>query len=261
MTRPSRGFAGAMLALPVLYALFIIALVVVMVRGVSWSELIRVIESDAIRRAIVLSLLTSTLAAIGAVVVAIPAGYVLTRFRFRGRALLDAIFDIPIALPPIVIGIALLLLFQTTPGRWFEGNLLQVTYAIPAIVIAQFTVACAFAIRTMRVACDRIDPRREALARSLGCSRVQAIVRVVLPELRPGIVAAWTIAWARSLGEFGPVLIFASATRMKTEVMPTSIFLELNVGNIAGALAISIILLTLALGSVLLTRCTMGQQV
>src|SRR5206468_5821992 len=130
----------------------------------------------------------------------------------------DAIVDIPIVLPPLVIGLSLLILFQTPPGRWIQ-QYVRVSYAIPAVILAQFSVAAAFAVRTMRVTFDQISPRSEQVAMTLGCSRSQAFWRVTFPEARRGLLTAATLAWARSLGEFGPILIFSGATRFKTEVL------------------------------------------
>ncbi len=131
---------------------------------------------------------------------------------------------------------------------------IAVTHAVPAVVLAQFMVACAFAVRTMRVTFDQIHPRREQVALTLGCSHRQAFFRVVLPEARRGMTSAATLAWARSLGEFGPILVFAGATRMKTEVLPTSVFLELQVGNIEAAVAVSLLMVAAAVVVLVLAR-------
>lgn len=140
-----------------------------------------------------------------------------------GKRLLDAVLDIPIVLPPLVVGLSLLILFQFRPFAFIARD---VIYQVPAVVLAQFSVACAFAVRTMKSTFDHINPRCEQVAVSLGSSRErQAFGWVVLPEATPGIMTAFTLAWARSLGEFGPLLIFAGATRMKTEVLSTTVFL------------------------------------
>jgi ABC-type sulfate transport system permease component len=131
---------------------------------------------------------------------------------------------------------------------------IPVTHAVPAVILAQFMVACAFAVRTMRVTFDQIHPRREQVALTLGCSHRQAFFRVVLPEARRGMTSAATLAWARSLGEFGPILVFAGATRMKTEVLPTSVFLELQVGNIEAAVAVSLLMVAAAVVVLVLAR-------
>jgi len=106
----------------------------------------------------------------------------------------------------------------------------------------------------MRATFDQIDPRREQVALTLGCNRVQAFGWVILPEIRPGLLTAATLAWARSLGEFGPLLVFAGATRGKTEVLSTSVFLELSIGNLNGAVAVSFIMIGAAIVVLVITR-------
>ena len=185
------------------------------------------------------------------VLVAIPMGYLISRHEFRGKRLLDAVLDIPIVLPPLVIGLSLLILFQFPPFRWFARD---VVYQVPSVVLAQFSVACAFAVRTMKATFDHINPRCEDVAITLGFSRAQAFGWVLLPEAERGILTAFTLAWARSLGEFGPLLIFSGATRMKTEVLSTSVFLEMNVGDIEAAVAVSFIMVIAAVIVLILTR-------
>ena len=236
------------------YAALIVGMLIATAGHTTPGELIEAMNSPDIRHAILLSLLTTTLATFLSLWVAVPAGYLLARTEFRGKAILDTIFDIPIALPPLVVGLALLILFQTAIGRFFQEHIMEVTYEVPAVVLAQFTVACAFAIRTMRVAFEQSDPRTEQVARVLGASRFQAFTRVTLPDNRRGIIAAATIAWARALGEFGPILVFAGATRMKTEVLPTTIFLELSIGDLEAAVAVSLLLVLFACGVLLLSR-------
>lgn len=217
--------------------------------GHLWSAL----QSREIRYAIRLSLVSCTLTAILSVWVALPIGYLLSRVRFPGRALVDAILDIPIVLPPLVIGLSLLILFQTPPGRALQ-RWIPVTYEVPSIVIAQFSVACAFAVRTLRATFDQIPLRQEQVALTLGCTRGQAFWMVVFPEARRGILTAATLAWARALGEFGPILIFSGATRMRTEVLPTTVFLELSVGNLEAAVAVSLLMVVAAVAVLLVIR-------
>ena len=204
-----------------------------------------------IQYSIWLSLISCTLSAILSVFVAIPIGYLLSRHRFFGRRLIDAILDIPIVLPPLVVGLSLLILFQFPP---FSYAARSVVYQIPAVILAQFSVACAFAVRTMKATFDHIDPRCEQVALTLGCTKTEAFGWVVLPEAMRGTTTALTLAWARSLGEFGPLLIFAGATRMKTEVLSTSVFLEMNVGNLSAAVAVSLIMVFAAVIVLILAR-------
>ena len=138
-----------------------------------------------------------------------PIGYVMSRYEFRGKPLIDTLLDIPIVLPPLVVGLSLLILFRYAPD-WLSDS---VVYKWPAVVLAQFMVACAFAVRTMRVSFDQIPQRYEQVALTLGCNRQQAFWRVIMPQAKGGLLAAATLSWARALGEFGPILVFAGATR------------------------------------------------
>lgn len=225
--------------------------------GGSWTArltgnpVIRSLRDSKIQYSIWLSMLSCTLSALLSLLVAVPMGYLLSRCRFYGRNLVDAVLDIPIVLPPLVIGLSLLILFQFAPFSWWARD---VVYQVPAVIVAQFAVACAFAVRTMKSTFDHIDPRCEQVAISLGCSRFQAFGAVVLPEADRGMMTAFTLAWARSLGEFGPLLIFAGATRMKTEVLSTSVFLEMNVGNVSAAVAVSMIMVATAVVVLILMR-------
>ena len=225
------------------------------------------LKSEPIQYAIKLSLLSCTVTAILSVIVAVPLGYLLSsRGRIDGqrnsllsalRVAADAIVDIPIVLPPLVIGLSLLILFQTPPGKWIQ-KYVTVSYAIPAVILAQFSVAAAFAVRTMRVTFDQISPRSEQVAMTLGCTRGQAFWRVVVPEAWHGILTAGTIAWARAMGEFGPILVFAGATRMRTEVLPTTVFLELSVGRLESAVAVSLIMVLAAVVVLVIVRLAGG---
>ena len=243
------------------YVLMIVAMLVADATYTTPQNFLDLLGSEEIRYSIKLSLITCTLSAALSLWVSVPIGYLLSHYDFRGKALVDAVLDIPIVLPPLVIGLSLLILFQTDIGQsiqyGFPLNLIfpeGVTYEIPSIVLAQFMVACAFAVRTMRVTFDQINPRQEQVALTLGCRRSQAFWLVVLPDARRGMLTAVTLAWARSLGEFGPILIFSGATRLHTEVLPTTVFLELSVGNIEAAVAVSLVMVAAAVAVLILVR-------
>lgn len=283
MRRLRRGadipFFAVFIALSGAYALLIAAMLAADLSFASASDLLKAFQSQEIRYSIGLSLVSCTVSALLSMLAAVPAGYLLSRFQFRGKRLAEGLFDIPIALPPLVVGISLLILFQTPPGdflekivagaarytgfnalmRWIGAPEVEgVAYETPAVVLAQFTVAAAFAVRAMRVSFDQIDPRQEQVALTLGCGRGQAFFRVALPQARPGLLTAFTLAWARSMGEFGPVLILAGATRMKTEVLPTTVFLELSVGNLEAAVSVSFVMIAAAFLALWLAR-SIGQ--
>ncbi len=224
------------------------------------AEFFETIKIPEIQAALRLTLFSCTAAAILSIWVATPLGYLLSRYRFPGRWMIDTIVDIPIVLPPLVLGLSLLILFHMQFGSWQLEAWLRddvgfpVTYQWPAVVLAQFSVACAFAVRTMRVTFDQIDPRAEDVARTLGCTRGQAFMKVALPQAWRGMIAATTIAWARALGEFGPILVFAGSTRMRTEVLSTSVFLELSIGELGAAVSVSLLMVAMAVVVLVLLR-------
>lgn len=281
------------LALALLSGVYVVLIAAMLAAQASFTApeyVFEALASPGIRYAIRLSLLSCSLTTLLALWVAVPIGYLMARWDdqplrrmlerwadpwrrwsrpwplrplrlvawfmrlLNPKLWLDALLDIPIVLPPLVIGLALLILFQAAPARWFESEVMRVTSAVPAVILAQFTVAAAFAVRTMRVTFEQINPRAEQVALTLGCSRAQAFWTVVLPEARRGLMTAATLAWARSLGEFGPILVFAGATRMRTEVLPTSVYLELGIGNLEAALAVSMLMILAAAAVLILMR-------
>jgi len=235
------------------YILLIVLMLVADLAFTSPSHFKQALQKPEIQYALRLTLVTCTISALLSLAVAVPLSYLMSRFAFRGRWLLETAIDIPIVLPPLVIGLSLLILFHLPVGGTnLEQQIehlfgMRVTYAPPAVVLAQFSVACAFAVQTMRVTFDQIDTRAEQVALTLGCRRSQAFFHVVLPQAWRGMIAALTIAWARSLGEFGPILVFAGATRMRTEVLSTTVFLELSVGQLEAAVAVSLLMVVAAI--------------
>jgi molybdate transport system permease protein len=280
LTSRSRWDKPFLLILGVVGGFYVVLVVAMLLADLMYTtpgHLLQALNSREIRYAVYLSLISCTITAILSVWVAVPLGYLMSRWddaairrRLRRLSLphffspklwIDAILDIPVVLPPLVIGLSLLILFnlpldrrtdlpvtqRTTLDNILERYLhLGVTYEIPAVILAQFAVACAFAVRTMRVAFDQITTRQEQVALTLGCSRAQAFWLVVLPEARRGIITAATLAWARALGEFGPILVFAGATRLRTEVLSTTVFLELSVGRLEAAVAVSLLMVAAA---------------
>jgi len=226
----------------------------------SFGQFANVISKPEILASVRLTLLSCSATTIMGLWVAVPLGYLLARFRFPGRWVIDTLVDIPIVLPPLVLGLSLLILFHLPFGHWklehwFSNEAgLAITYNWPAVLLAQFTVSCAFAFLTMRVTFEQLDPRAEDVARTLGCTRGQAFLQVAMPQSRRGMVAAATIAWARALGEFGPILVFAGVTRMRTEVLSTSVFLELSTGQLDAAVAVSLLMVGLAMVVLLILK-------
>ena len=251
--RPDWPFLLGLAVLGGVYVVLIVAMLVADMSFTTPDHLLAALRSPEIQFSIRLSLISCTLTTLLSLWVAVPIGYLMSRFKFPGKKLVDAILDIPIVLPPLVIGLSLLILFQTPVGKAID-RVVPFTYSVAGVVLAQFAVACAFAVRTMLVTFDQINPRREQVALTLGCNRAAAFWRVALPEARRGLLTAATLAWARALGEFGPILVFAGATRLRTEVLPTTVFLELSVGNIEAAVAVSLLMILAAMAVLTLAR-------
>ncbi len=235
------------------YTLFLLGLLGATTAYSTPAHLLATLRSREIQHSIQLSLVTCTATALLSLLLAVPSGYLLSRTTFPGKALVEAILDIPIVLPPMVIGLCLLIFFQTPLGHLLE-RAVPLTYTVYGVVLAQLVIGAAFAIRTMRGTFDHLSPRPEAVAMTLGCSRARALWLVTLPAARRGMFAAASVAWARSLGEFGPILVFAGATRMKTEVLPTTVWLEMSVGNLEAAVAVSLLMVVFAVGVLVAVR-------
>lgn len=261
-----RLFVTGLILLGGSYVALVVLLLLADVAFTRWSHFAELAQRPELRYAIRLTFVSCTIAAILSLWVAVPLGYFMSRYRFYGKGFLDALLDVPIVLPPLVIGLSLLILFhiKELPGGWkLETNLdtwlrnrfsLQVTFGVPAVILAQFAVACAFAVRTMRVTFDQINPRAELVALTLGASRGRAFFEIVFPQAWRGMITAFTLAWARSLGEFGPIMVFAGATHNRTEVLSTSVFLELSVGKLEPAVAISLGMVSVAIVILLIVR-------
>ena len=253
--RSDRSFFLLLMVLAGVYILLIAAMLGAdaMYASTNWRRAFGILLTEDIRYSIWLSLISCSITTILSLWVAVPIGYLLSRVEFRGKTFVDAMLDIPIFLPPLVIGLSLLILFRQTPLKHLD-NYFLISLHVPAVILAQFAVASAFAVRAMRATFDEISPRREQVALTLGCSRGQAFWTVVLPEARQGMLTAATLAWARSFGEFGPILVFAGTTRQRTEVMPTSVFMQLSTGHLEAAVGVSLLMVAIALGVLVLVR-------
>jgi molybdate transport system permease protein len=253
-----RLFTVSIFALLLAYGAFVMAILLADVFYVKSGELIKALLSDETFFAIKLSFFTSLIATALAVLFAVPAAYALSRYNFPGKAVIDTIIDLPIVLPPLIVGVSLLVFFNTSLGRFLEAHGLRLVYTVPGIILAQFSISSSFAVRSMKAAYDHIDTRYELAARSLGSTKFQAFYKVIIPLARNGMIAGAVMTWARAVGEFVPILIFAGATRFKTEVLPTAIFLHIEVGDIQGAVALTIIMMAIALAALLIFKRISG---
>jgi molybdate transport system permease protein len=248
----------------------------------AWQVLWAALCDPEMRFAIKLSFVSAGITTAVSMLVGVPAAYVLSRFRLPGAALLDTLLDLPIVLPPPVVGISLLVFFSTELGAavdqltpawlialtnqlfsWTLGHPIddgsRWVYSTRGVILAQFFVACSFGIRAIKASLDTNGTRHEDVARTLGCNRRQALMKVVLPMARSGIVAGCIMTWARAIAEFGPVLFFCGATRWKTEVLPIAMYLRFSVGQIEEAIALALIMILVSTLTLLVFKRLGGQ--
>ena len=210
--------------------------------------------------AVKLSLGTATASSLLATTIAIPVAYLLSRYRFPGKALLDTLLDLPIVLSPIALGALLLVFFRTPPGRAMEALLGPFVFEVRGIVLAQLAVVVGLAIRLLKATFDGIDPEYEQLARTLGYDRVQVFRRVLLPMAAPGLVATLMLVWGRAIGEFGATMMLAGATTMKTETLPVAIHLNFEAADITSAMIFIAVLIALSFAVLVAVRRLHGRS-
>jgi len=255
-----RVFSAAAFFFVSVFILLVLVLIVTDALYVDRKAVATVLSSKFILHALWMSIWTSLLTTLIAIVFAVPMGYALSRFRFPGHVVADAIVDLPIVFPPLVVGLTLLVFFsQTALGRWIQEDLgLEFVFQPKGIVLCQFLSAASFAIRSAKTAFDDVDRRYENVALTLGCTQWGGFRRVSLPLARNGIIAGGILTWARAFGLFGPLMIFVGSFRGRTEVLSTTIFLEQSVGNLEVALAIALLLIFIALIAVTAIRLVGG---
>jgi sulfate transport system permease protein len=190
-------------------------------------------------------------ALIGAVLNAVfgfVVAWVLVRYRFPGRRILDALVDLPFALPTAVSGIALTTLYA--PSGWMGRLLaplgLKVAFTPLGVVVALTLIGLPFVVRTLQPAIEDLDAQVEEAAATLGASRAQTFLRVTLPALLPAFLAGFGMAFARAVGEYGSVVFIAGNMPMRTEIAPLLIVIKLEQFDYAGATAIAVVLLTVS---------------
>ena len=230
-----------------LFAGYLVALVLAQASYIEPGAAGAILRSADLWHSLCLSLFTATVATGLALAVAIPAAYGLSRFRFAGRGLLDALIDLPIILSPVAIGTAILMLLRTPPGQLVDAHVIPLVFAVPGIILAQTTIVCSLAIRLLKSTFDELDPRHEHVARFLGCTRFQAFRRVTLPLARRGLLAAGILCWARALGEFGATVTVAGSMRGHTQTLPSAIHQSLEMVDLSRTAVLMSLLLGLAL--------------
>lgn len=198
----------------------------------------------ALRLSFGAALLAATLNAGFGLIVA----WVLTRYSFRGRSVLDALIDLPFALPTAVSGIALVTVYAPNGwiGRWLEPMGLQVAYTWVGVTLALTLIGIPFVVRTLQPALMALDPAVEEAATTLGANRWQTFRRVILPTLLPSLLTGFTLAFARAVGEYGSVIFIAGNLPMETEIVPLLIIIKLEQFDYAGAAVLGFLMLSIS---------------
>jgi sulfate transport system permease protein len=209
------------------------------------GELTGVFADERSRAAVRLSFTSALMAALIALVAGGVVAWVLARYRFPGRRVLDAVVDLPFALPTAVAGIALASVFDAT--GWLGGPLaalgLQVAYTQAGIVVALVFIGLPFVVRSLQPVIEELDVEVEEAAATLGASRLQTLLRVVVPTLLPAGVTGFALALARAVGEYGSVIFIAGNLPFQTEIAPLLIIIRLEEFDYPGAMALALVML------------------
>jgi molybdate transport system permease protein len=227
-------------------ALFVLLPLIAMALRVDWAHFVPLITSPSSVDALLLSLRTSLVATAGCLVLGVPMAIVLARVPFAGQRVVRAVVLLPLVLPPVVGGLALLALYGR---RGLLGGALDVAFSTPAVVIAQTFVALPFLVLSLEGALRSAGERYEAVAATLGARPSAVLFRVTLPLVLPAVVSGAILSFARALGEFGATLTFAGSLQGVTRTLPLEIYLQRETDPDA-AVALSLVLVAVAIAVV-----------
>jgi molybdate transport system permease protein len=221
---------------------------------VTTDRLLEIVSAPRTLYSIRLSVIAATVAMLLAMLLAVPAAFALSRYRFAGRKLIDTLLELPLFVSPAALGAMLLIFFTTPAGTWIQANVQQFVFTVYGIVLAQFIAILGVAVRLVKAVFDQIPARHEAIARTLGASEFKAFSTVSLPGAYKGLAAAAILAWAKAVGEFGATVTLAGTIAYRTETLPVSIYMRLAGADIEGAVGAIIILITISLLVLYLAR-------
>ena len=224
--------------------------------GMTWERFWAVVTSPRVLASYRISFGAALVAAIINTVLGLLVAWVLVRYRFPGRRIIDALIDLPFALPTAVAGIALTAVYSSHGwiGRYLEAVGIHAAFTPLGVVIALVFVGLPFVVRTVQPVLDGLGPEFEEAAASLGAGRRQTIVRVILPELWPAVLSGFALAFARGIGEYGSVVFISGNRPMHTEITPLLIITRLEEYDYTGATAIAAVMLVSAFFLLLLVN-------
>jgi sulfate transport system permease protein len=231
-----------------LIVLIPIAALILRTTTLTWAEFAAIATSERVVAALRLSFGAALIAAAVNVVFGAVVAWVLVRYRFPGRKVLDAIVDLPFALPTAVAGIALTAILSRNGwiGQILEPMGIKVAYTPAGIVVALVFIGLPFVVRTVQPVMEEIDREIEEASASLGAHRFQTVVRVLLPSLAPALMTGFVLALARAVGEYGSVIFIAGNIPFRTEIAPLLIVIRLEEFDYAGATAIAALMLAIS---------------
>jgi molybdate transport system permease protein len=221
-----------------------------------WSDLPAALTTPQVREALRLSLVCSLGAVAVSVLVGVPLAFVLARLEFPGRSLVRALTTLPMVLPPVVGGVALLLAFgrRGLAGQWLERAFgISLPFTTTGAILAEAFVAMPFLVITTEAGLRAMDRRFEDAAATLGAGRWTTLRRVTLPMIAPSLGAGVALCWARALGEFGATITFAGNLPGVTQTMPLAVYLTLET-DLEAAIALSLVLLAISLALLVALR-------
>jgi sulfate/thiosulfate transport system permease protein len=241
----SLGFTLAYLSLIVLIPL---SAVFIKSLGIGWDGFIEIISSERILKSLQLSFTTALLAAFINVVFGLLLAWCLVRYRFPGKRIVDALVDLPFALPTAVAGIALTSLYAPTGwiGQYLEPIGIKVAYTPIGITLALIFIGIPFVVRTVQPVLADLETELEEAASALGATRFQTITKVILPILFPALLTGFALAFARGVGEYGSVIFIAGNQPFETEIAPLMIISRLEEYDYAGATTIAVVMLVIS---------------
>lgn len=237
-----------LIALALVYLAAVLGPMVAIVLKVD-PKAVRVAHSlELVRTALILTLKTSLIVTLLTVIVGLPVALCLARLDFRGRSLLDMLVDVPIALPPLVLGVGLLLLWgrRGLLGQYLDAMGVQISFTTLAVCVAQFVVASPYFVRIAQSGLQAVPRELEDVARSLGARPFRVWTTVTLPLAREAILAATITCWARAVSEFGATLMFAGNFPGRSQTMPLAIYVTMQF-SVEDAVLMSAIMLVFAL--------------
>ncbi|WP_438830466.1 sulfate ABC transporter permease subunit CysT [Acinetobacter baumannii] len=241
----SLGFTLAYVSFIVLIPL---AAVFIKSFGIGWDGLWEILTSERILKSLQLSFSSALIAAFINVVFGLLLAWCLVRYNFPGKRLVDALVDLPFALPTAVAGIALTSLYAPTGwiGQYLEPLGVQVAYTPIGITLALVFIGIPFIVRTVQPVLSDIETELEEAASALGANRWQTITKIILPILLPALFTGFALAFARGVGEYGSVIFIAGNQPFKTEIAPLMIISRLEEYDYAGATTIAAVMLVLS---------------